>query len=109
MGSKTLLQQNPQVVIWGNELTQVVLYSGHKTVVVVHNLATMFQNKDGFTHFEPFSWFALCITHYEPDCLVYVCICFSAAHCCGAGLASCVVSDFDGGENGQHGSSGTST
>ena len=33
--SKTLLQQNPLVLNWGYQLTQVVLYNGHKTVVVV--------------------------------------------------------------------------
>jgi len=30
-----LLQQNPVVLNWGYQLTQVVLYNGHKTVVVV--------------------------------------------------------------------------
>jgi len=34
-GSKTLFQQNPPVLNWGCQLTQVVLYNGRKTVVVV--------------------------------------------------------------------------
>jgi len=39
-----------------------------------------------------------------------LCSCvFSAAHCCGAGLASGVVSDLDVGENGQHRSPGMHT
>jgi len=33
--SKTLLQQNPPVLNWGCQLTQVVLYNGRKTVVIV--------------------------------------------------------------------------
>ena len=32
--SKSLLQQNPQVLNWGYQLTQVVLYNGGKIVVV---------------------------------------------------------------------------
>ena len=35
MGSKTLLQQNPPVLNWECQLTQVVLYNGHKMVVAV--------------------------------------------------------------------------
>jgi len=34
-GSKTSLQQNTPVLNWGCRLTQVVLYNGHKTIVVV--------------------------------------------------------------------------
>ena len=37
--SKTLLQQNPPVLNWGCRLTQVVLYNGRKTVVVVCEVA----------------------------------------------------------------------
>jgi len=33
VGSKTLLQQNPPVLIWGCQLTQGDLYSDYKTVV----------------------------------------------------------------------------
>jgi len=35
MGSKSLLQENPPVLNCGCWLTQIVLYNGHKTVLVV--------------------------------------------------------------------------
>jgi len=35
MDSTSLLQQNPPALNWGCQLTQVVLYNGHKMVVVV--------------------------------------------------------------------------
>ena len=35
VGSKTLYQQNPPVLNWRCQLTQVDLHNGHKTVVVV--------------------------------------------------------------------------
>jgi len=34
-GSKNLLHQNPLVLNWGCRITQVVLYNGHKMVVVL--------------------------------------------------------------------------
>jgi len=34
-GSKTLLQQDPPVLNWESWLMQVVLYNGHKMVVLV--------------------------------------------------------------------------
>jgi len=34
-GSKTLHQENPQLLNWRCQLTQIDLYNGHKTVVVV--------------------------------------------------------------------------
>ena len=33
-GSKTMLEKNPAVLNWGFQLMQVVLYNGHKMVVV---------------------------------------------------------------------------
>jgi len=35
VGTKTVLQQNPAVLSWGYQLTQVSLYTDYKTVAIV--------------------------------------------------------------------------